>query len=94
MFSPPKMRIAMQVLVSAGSGLVDYLVFPVFILPVCLVYLLVARILSMVIPLLILPTLLILRPFYWAVPLARAAFDSQHPIYVRWCVAIPDSRSS
>ena len=66
------------------SLVVDYTLFPLVALPVCCVYLVVARVLSMLVPFLILPTYLIARPFYWAVPLARAAFDSQHPFYVRW----------
>ena len=66
------------------SLVVDYTLFPLVALPVCCVYLAVARVLSMLVPFLILPTYLIARPFYWAVPLARAAFDSQHPFYVRW----------
>ena len=61
----------------------DYVLFPV-LLPLCLVYLLLARIVSIVLPLFILPAYLIARPFYWAVPLARAAFDTQQPVYVRW----------
>ena len=65
-------------------SVVDHTLFPLVALPVCCVYLVVARVLSMLVPFLILPTYLIARPFYWAVPLARAAFDSQHPFYIRW----------
>ncbi len=55
----------------------DYVIFPLLGLPFCLIWLLVARIVSFIAPFLIIPAYFICRPFYWAVPLARAALASQ-----------------
>ena len=62
----------------------DYALFPVLVLPVCVIWLILARLISFITPFFILPAYLICRPFYWAVPLARAAFDTQHSVWVRW----------
>jgi hypothetical protein len=45
-----------------------------------LIWLLVARIVSFIAPFLIITAYFICRPFYWAVPLARAALASPYCI--------------
>ena len=63
--------------------IVDYVIFPLVVLPFCSIWLLLARIVSFISPFLVVPAYFICRPFYWAVPLARAAFDTQQPVWVR-----------
>jgi len=62
---------------AATDTISDYVIFPLLGLPFCLIWLLVARIVSFIAPFLIIPAYFICRPFYWAVPLARAALASQ-----------------
>jgi hypothetical protein len=53
--------------------LIDYVVMPVC-MPVLLLWLLAARVISVVVSLLILPSYLMSRTLYWAVPIARTAW--------------------
>lgn len=46
-------------------------------LPLLLVWLLAARLISMVIPLLIVPSLITAKTFYWCMPMAKALFSHQ-----------------
>ncbi len=74
-----------------GLGVVhvisDYVIFPLLGLPFCLIWLLLARLVSFISPFFIVPAYFICRPFYWAVPLAQAALNSQQPRWVRFgCV--------
>ena len=62
------------------SNFSDYVIFPLLGLPFCLIWLLVARIVSFIAPFLIITAYFICRPFYWAVPLARAALASPYCI--------------
>lgn len=52
---------------------VDYVTMPLS-MPILLLWLLVARVISLLLPLLVVPSLLTARTLYWAVPIARTAW--------------------